>query len=443
MIAFTMSKDEPFWHGMVYALVFVLTNTFQSISSAYQQHRMSVLAMRIRTCLIGSIFRKSLVLSMSAKKDFTTGEIVNLQAVDSQRFVDLVPWICFIWTAPAQIGIGLYLLWRELGPPVLGGLILMILFIPLNGFVANYVKAIQTKQMELKDKRLKAINEMLSSLKVLRLLSWENAFMKNVDDIRKTELSYIRKSGLISTIFVCISACSPFMVSCATFAIYILIDEKNVLTPEKAFVSIALFNLLRIPLTMLPNMISSLILTMVSVKRLNRFLNAAEIQDYVERNYDPVNAVNIKQGSFTWDAVETEATVDCKIPAPLTLSNINISIARGSLVGVVGNVGCGKSSLLYALLGELQKQSGVVNISSDLKIAYVSQQAWIQNSTVKDNILFGKPLNQKKYDKVIRACALVPDFEMLPGGDQTEIGEKGINLSGGMTSLIDIVVVLN
>lgn len=169
MIAFTTSNDEPFWHGILFSFVFVLTNMVQSLTSAYHQHRMYLLGMRVRSTLIASIYRKSLVLASHQKKKYTTGEIVNLMAVDSQRFIDMVPWISFLWTAPVQIAIALYLLWNELGPSVLGGLILMIIFIPINAFVASKVKTLQGKQMKLKDKRLKAINEMLSGIKVLKV----------------------------------------------------------------------------------------------------------------------------------------------------------------------------------------------------------------------------------------------------------------------------------
>jgi ATP-binding cassette subfamily C (CFTR/MRP) protein 1 len=125
--------------------------------------------MRIRTCLVSAVYRKSLVLSNYSKKDTTTGEIGNLMAVDSQRFIDLLPWLSSLWTAPIQVAIALWLLWLELGPSVIGGLLLMIAFIPINGFVASKIKRIQTKQMKLKDQRLKAMNEILSGIKVLKV----------------------------------------------------------------------------------------------------------------------------------------------------------------------------------------------------------------------------------------------------------------------------------
>lgn len=178
---------------------------------------------------------------------------------------------------------------------------------------------------------------------------------------------------------------------------------------------------------------------MVSLKRLNNFINCEETDDYVTRNSTKNEAIVVDNASFSWSS-SSEADDPKKSfqNIPITLSTINLKIEKGSLTAVVGSVGSGKSSLLYALLGEMQKLSGNVNICGDLKLAYVSQQAWIQNSTVRGNILFGSPFEKKKYDKVICACALKTDFEMLTGGDQTEIGEKGINLSGGQKQRVSI-----
>lgn len=155
----------------------------------------------------------------------------------------------------------------------------------------------------------------------------------------------------------------------------------------------------------------------VSVKRINKFLNSEEINpDNVTHNRS-LNALENEDGTFTWGGETT------------TLKNINMKVRRGNLTAIVGPVGSGKTSLMSTFLGEMQKVKGQVNVDGSL--AYVPQQAWIQNATLQNNILFGREYDKKKYDEVIAACALTADLAMLPGGDQTEIGEKGINLSGG------------
>lgn len=171
-------------------------------------------------------------------------------------------------------------------------------------------------------------------------------------------------------------------------------------------------------------LINFLMQSIVAVKRIDKFMNAEETDPDIVTNKKSENALEIVDGVFSWGE---------EVP---TLKEINMKVKRGKIVAVVGLVGCGKTSLISALLGEMDKVRGSVNI--DGSIAYVPQQAWIQNATLQDNITFGKPFNKRFYDQVVEACALTSDFAMLPGGDQTEIGEKGINLSGGQKQRVSI-----
>lgn len=164
-------------------------------------------------------------------------------------------------------------------------------------------------------------------------------------------------------------------------------------------------------------MIAYIVQAWVSVKRINKFMNAEEIDPENVTHNPSSDALSIDDGTFTWGGETT------------TLKNINLKVRKGNLTAIVGQVGSGKTSLISALLGEMEKVKGQVNV--DGRVAYVPQQAWIQNATLQDNILFGRTLDKRYYDEVVKACALEPDLAMLPGGDQTEIGEKGINLSGG------------
>ncbi|CAG2111335.1 unnamed protein product, partial [Medioppia subpectinata] len=367
LIGFTTS-DEPEWHGYVYASLFVFTNVFQSLITTYNTQRMTILGMRIRTCLISAVYRKSLILSNFAKKDTTTGEIVNIMAVDCQRFSDLLPWLSFLWSAPVQMAISTYLLYNELGVAVFGGLAFMLFTIPLTLYGARYIKSFQMRQMKLKDKRLKTMNEILNGMKVLKLYAWEEAFIEIINRIRSKEVSLLRKGGYFSTIFICIASNIPFFVALISFGVYIAIDSTNVLDASKVFVSISLFNLLRIPLMMIPNMINGLIMTSVSVKRLNKFLDFEELSGYVSRDEDK-DMVLVERGVFTWESVDD---VRLKGNKPC-IDGLDMKIRDGMFVAVVGSVGSGKSSLLSALLGEMECVSGRVNIRCGANIAYVPQ----------------------------------------------------------------------
>ncbi|XP_025986918.1 multidrug resistance-associated protein 1 isoform X4 [Solenopsis invicta] len=413
--------DESMWKGYLYAVLLLLTAILQTLVLSQYFHRMFLVGLRIRTALIAAIYRKALRMSNAARKESTLGEIVNLMSVDAQRFMDLTAYINMIWSAPLQIALALYFLWNILGPAVLAGLAVMIILIPINGLIANKVKTLQIRQMKSKDERVKLMNEVLNGIKVLKLYAWEPSFEQQILKIRVKEIQVLKEAAYLNAGTSFIWSCAPFLVSLVSFTTYVLLDEKNVLTSKIAFVSLSLFNILRFPLSMLPMMIGNIVQAYVSVKRINKFMNMEELDpNNVQHDPSEPHALVIENGSFCWDSEEIERPI---------LRNINFHADQGQLIAIVGTVGSGKSSLLSALLGEMDKISGKVNTKGS--IAYVSQQAWIQNATLQDNVLFGKALNKSVYNRVIEACALTPDFKMLPAGDQTEIGEKGINLSGG------------
>ena len=216
-----------------------------------------------------------------------------------------------------------------------------------------------------------------------------------------------------------------------SFATFVLSDPNNILDANTAFVSLSLFNLLRVPLNVLPVLIVTMVQCEVSLKRINQFINADELSpNAVKHDPNYEDAVTIEKGTFSWDKETNEDEHQ------ITLQDINLRVPEGSLVAVVGSVGSGKSSLVSAMLGEMETISGMVNTKG--KIAFVPQQAWLKNATLKDNILFGKRFKKDLYKKVLECCAMTTDLKVLPGGDETEIGEKGINLSGGQKQRISL-----
>ncbi|XP_017108725.1 multidrug resistance-associated protein 1 isoform X7 [Drosophila bipectinata] len=418
-------KDkQPEWKGIMYSVLLFVLAAAQTFILGQYFHRMFIVGLRIRTALINAIYRKALRISNSTKKESTVGEIVNLMAVDAQRFMELTTYLNMIWSAPLQIGLALFFLWQQLGPSVLAGLAVMIILIPVNGVIASRIKTYQIRQMKYKDERVKLMNEVLSGIKVLKLYAWEPSFEKQVLDIRDKEIATLRSTAYLNASTSFLWSCAPFLVSLVTFATYVLIDENNVLDATKTFVSLSLFNILRFPLTMLPMLITNLVQTQVSVNRINKFLNSEELDpNSVLHDPSKPHPMSIENGEFSWGD-------------EITLRNINIEVHKSSLVALVGTVGSGKSSVVQAFLGEMEKLAGVVNTVG--KLAYVPQQAWIQNATVRDNILFGQTYDRKRYNKVIDACALRADIDILSAGDLTEIGEKGINLSGGQKQRISL-----
>ncbi|CAH0714292.1 unnamed protein product, partial [Brenthis ino] len=426
LIGFVESK-EPLWKGYVYAVGLLACATAQTMLLSHYFMNMSLVGLRIRTALTSAIYRKSLRISNAARKESTVGEIVNLMSVDAQRFVELTAYLNMIWSAPLQITLALYFLWGILGPSVLAGLAVMIVLIPVNGLIANRVKTLQIRQMKYKDERVKLMNEVLNGIKVLKMYAWEPSFEAQILKIRNEEMKVLKQTAYLNSATSFIWSCAPFLVTFLTFFTYVISDPDNhILKPDTIFVSMSLFYIMHLPLGLLPLIIVSVIETSVGIKRLNKFMNAEELNESsIEHDPKEPNPLVIENGHFSWGD-ESE---------PI-LKNINVQIPRGSLIAVVGAVGAGKSSFLSALLGEMNKISGRVNTTGS--VAYVPQQAWIQNATLQDNILFGNPLEKSKYNNVINVCALKPDFDVLPGGDQTEIGEKGINLSGGQKQRVSL-----
>ncbi|XP_037610531.1 canalicular multispecific organic anion transporter 2 isoform X7 [Sebastes umbrosus] len=427
LISFTKQKGAPDWWGYSLAFLMFFTAFLQTLILHHHFQYCFVTGMNVRTAIIGAIYRKALVITNAAKRSSTVGEVVNLMSVDAQRFMDLTTFLNMLWSAPLQIMLALYFLWQNLGPSVLAGVAVMVMLIPLNAVIAMKTRAYQVEQMQYKDSRIKLMNEILNGIKVLKLYAWENSFKEKVLAIRQKELNVLRKTAYLGALSTMAWTSAPFLVALTTFAVYVTVDENNILDAEKAFVSLSLFNILRFPLNMLPQVISSIVQASVSLKRIQGFLSHDELDpNSVDRkNTASDYSVTAVNGKFTWAKED-----------PPVLHNINLMVPQGSLLAVVGHVGCGKSSLLSALLGEVEKLEGEVSIRGS--VAYVPQQAWIQNATLRDNILFGKPYNEQQYRCVLEACALTPDLEVLPGGDMTEIGEKGINLSGGQRQRVSL-----
>ncbi|XP_026771847.2 multidrug resistance-associated protein 1 isoform X2 [Pangasianodon hypophthalmus] len=428
LIQFVNDSSAPSWHGYFYtALLFVCTCVQTLILQRYF-HVCFVTGMRLRTAIVGAVYRKALVITNAARRTSTVGEIVNLMSVDAQRFMDLITYINMIWSAPLQVILALYFLWQNLGPSVLAGVAVMVLMVPVNAVIAMKTKTYQVAQMKSKDNRIKLMNEVLNGIKVLKLYAWELAFRDKVSQIRESELHVLKKAAYLAAASTFTWVCAPFLVALSTFAVYVLVDENNILDAQKAFVSLALFNILRFPLNMLPMVISSMVQASVSMKRLRVFLSHEELEeDSVDRRAvtGSPESIRIVDGTFSWSRDD-----------PPALKRVNVCIPEGALVAVVGQVGSGKSSLLSALLGEMHKQEGFVSVKGS--VAYVPQQAWIQNATLRENIVFGQQMKESSYQRVLEACALLPDLEILPGGDDTEIGEKGVNLSGGQKQRVSL-----
>ncbi|KAK6201198.1 P-loop containing nucleoside triphosphate hydrolase protein [Scheffersomyces amazonensis] len=426
----------PLTRGFLIAVSMFIVSVVQTACLHQYFQRAFDLGMKIKSSLTAVIYNKALVLSNETKQESTTGDIVNLMSVDVQRLQDLVQNLQIIWSGPFQIFLCLYSLHGLIGNSMWAGVLIMIIMIPLNAVIARYQKKLQKTQMKNKDERSRLISEILNNIKSLKLYGWEHPYLDRLNHVRnEKELKNLKRMGIFSAFSNFTWSLAPFLVSCSTFALFVLTQKDKSLSTDLVFPALSLFNLLSFPLAVVPMVITNIVEAQVAITRLTNFLSGAELQrDAVIKapRASKVGdvAVEIKNGTFLWSKAKGEQNYK------VALSNINLTAKKGHLDCIVGKVGSGKSSIVQAILGDLYKLDGEVTLHG--KIAYVSQVPWIMNGTVKDNILFGHKYDAEFYQHVLKACALTVDLKILPKGDKTEVGEKGISLSGGQKARLSL-----
>ncbi|QRG38744.1 hypothetical protein FDK38_003162 [Candidozyma auris] len=427
----SLKRDDPIplTRGLMIAAGMFLVSVLQTAFLHQYFQRAFDLGMKIKSSLIAVIYNKSLVLSNETKQESNTGDIVNLMSVDTQRLQDLVQNLQIIWSGPFQIILCLVSLHGLLGNSMWAGVFIMIVMIPLNGLIARAMKRLQKTQMKYKDARSRLISEILNNIKSLKLYGWEHPYSDKLKAVRNDqELRNLKRMGLLSAMSTSSWSFTPILVSCSTFALFVLLNKDKTLSTDIVFPALSLFNLLSFPLAVVPMVITNIVESQVAISRLTKFLTGSELQPNAVTKLPKAStlgevAVSIKNGTFLWSKKKGEESYK------VALSNINMSVKKGELDCIVGRVGSGKSSIIQSLLGDLYKLDGEVKVRG--KVAYVSQVPWIINGSVKENILFGHKYDPEFYHKVLKACALTVDLKILPKGDRTEVGEKGISLSGG------------
>ncbi|NXK44826.1 MRP6 protein, partial [Chauna torquata] len=431
-LEFIEDQEAPSWHGYFYAFIMALLACLQTLFEQRYMYMCLVLGLRLKTAVTGLVYRKILIMSNASRKAVTAGEIVNLVSVDVQKLMDLIIYFNGTWLAPIRIIICFVFLWQLLGPSALTSIAVFLFLLPLNFMITKKRSHFQEAQMKHKDERAKLTNAILSDIKVIKLYGWEKTFMEKVLGIRKQELQALKRSQILFSASLASFHSSTFLIAFVMFAVYTLVDNTHVLDAQKAFVSLTLINILNTAHSFLPFSINAAVQAKVSLNRLAAFLNLEELNpESSNRNTSDCGelliqaSITIRNGTFCW----SKETSPC-------LRRIDLTVPQGSLLAVVGQVGAGKSSLLSALLGELEKMDGCMTVKGTA--AYVPQQAWIQNASVEDNILFGNEMDETWFNRVVDACALQPDLESFPAGQKSEIGEKGINISGGQKQRVNL-----
>lgn len=484
--------------GIGWAFALLLTPLVRTIFENHYYLKVMRTGMRVRSSLQGTIYDKSLRMSPSARASSSLGEIVNLMQLDTQRIGDFFQFSNNLWAAPVQIIITVALLYNFIGVSAIIGLVVTLATLPAQSKLMSSMIKLRRQSLGITDRRVKLMNEILQGIKGVKFYAWEQPFSVAVEDQRKQELKKLSGTIWLRSAFMAIMMAIPSIIAVITFAFFNGVFNEE-LNPARIFTGLALLNQLRAPVMMLPMTINSLIDARIGVKRIERFLDLENTDNYsrdtpqqkdvsLDHQRDDADAnstsdsseqrsgsVQIKNGEFEWGEIQpeesapekkgllrrclpsiskkgakTEKPAEQRKSEPATgdvkdkytsqrgavLRNINVSAKDGELVAVVGRVGSGKSSLIHAMLGEMRKVEGEVRMEGT--VAYVAQTAWIFNDTMRNNILFGKAYDEALYRKALKVAALEQDIDALPAGDMTAIGEKGINLSGGQKQRVSI-----
>lgn len=413
--------------GYILAGVFFISKLVETLSTRQWYLGVDILGMHVRGALTAMVYRKGLRLSSSARQSHTSGEIVNYMAIDVQRVGDYSWYLHDIWMLPMQIILALAILYINVGIAALATLVATIISIVVTVPLAKMQEDYQDKLMTAKDERMRKTSECLRNMRILKLQAWEDRYRLILEDMRNVEFRWLRKALYSQAFITFIFWGSPIFVSVVTFGTSILLGGQ--LTAGSVLSALATFRILQEPLRNFPDLVSMMAQTKVSLDRIAGFLQEEELQGdatiVLPRGVTNM-AIEIKDGEFCWDP-------SCTRP---TLSGIQMRVESGMRVAVCGMVGAGKSSFLSCILGEIPKVSGEVRVCGSA--AYVSQSAWIQSGNIEDNILFGSPMDKAKYKNVLHACSLKKDLELFSHGDQTIIGDRGINLSGGQKQRVQL-----
>ncbi|EMS67041.1 ABC transporter C family member 14 [Triticum urartu] len=426
--------------------------------AAADRRRPRPLGMRIHAALLAVVYRKSLRLSTGARRAHGAGTIVNYMEVDAEEVSNVTHELHNLWLMPLQIAVALALLYTHLGPSVLTAVAAIAVVTVVVALANRRNMEYQFKFLGKRDERMKAITELLNYMRVIKLQAWEETFGSKISELREAELGWLAKSMYFMCANTIVLWSGPLAMTVLVFGTCVLTGVK--LDAGKVFTATAFFRMLDGPMQSFPEAIAAVTQATVSLGRLDRYLLDAELADTtVEHVLDADTGpdrvvVEVHDGMFAWDVRgkkenekeeeendDSEGEEDERIveEAPVletVLKGISMTVRKGELAAVVGMVGSGKSSLLSCIMGEMDKVSGKVRVCGST--AYVAQTAWIQNGTIQENILFGQPMDAERYKEVTRSCCLQKDLEMMEFGDQTEIGERGINLSGGQKQRIQL-----
>ncbi|KAH7905269.1 P-loop containing nucleoside triphosphate hydrolase protein, partial [Hygrophoropsis aurantiaca] len=378
------------------------------------------------------------------------GKINNLVSSDLNNMTDGRDFLVLCLYAPLQISLGIWILYGILGWSALVGLATMVVLSPIPGYVTRKFQTVQVAKMEKTDARVQTVTETMNVLRMIKLFGWEAKMDKKITEKREDELGWIWKQKILEIANNNLNFAIPLLTMLSTYATYTLIMGQS-LSAAKVFSSISIFDIMREQLFRVFSMIPRMVQAKVSLDRLNDFLLETELLDefsqteqeeqlFTQRE-DLANAIGFRNAVFSWSDDTDGALTPSKRRFTLNIGE-ELFFERGHINLIVGPTGSGKTSILMALLGEMHfipsDPTSWYGLPRNDGVAYAAQESWVQNETIRDNILFGAPYDEERYQKVLHQCALERDLTLFEAGDQTEVGEKGLTLSGGQKARVTL-----
>uniref|UniRef100_D6RGU5 ATP-binding cassette, sub-family C member 12 n=2 Tax=Mus musculus TaxID=10090 RepID=D6RGU5_MOUSE len=423
-------------------------------------------AIRLKVALSTLIFEN--LLSFKTLTHISAGEVLNILSSDSYSLFEAALFCPLPATIPILMVVCAVYAFFILGSTALVGISVYLIFIPIQMFMAKLNSTFRRSAISVTDKRVQTMNEFLTCIKLIKMYAWEESFINTIHDIRKREKKLLEKAGYVQSGNSALAPIVSTIAIVSTFTCHIFLKRK--LTAPVAFSVIAMFNVMKFSIAILPFSVKAVAEASVSLRRMKKILIAKSPPSYITQPEDPDTILLLANATLTWEQeinrksdppkaqiqkrhvfkkqrpelYSEQSRSDQGVASPewqsgspkSVLHNISFVVRKGKVLGICGNVGSGKSSLISALLGQMQLQKGVVAVNGPL--AYVSQQAWIFHGNVRENILFGEKYNHQRYQHTVHVCGLQKDLNSLPYGDLTEIGERGVNLSGGQRQRISL-----
>ncbi|KAH3763786.1 multidrug resistance-associated protein 3 [Pelomyxa schiedti] len=396
-------------------------------------YKMYRIGQNVRTCVTTAVYSKCFELGQATLSQVSIGVICNYMSTDAVALCEVLPNVHLVWVHPLEIAIGFGLLLWIIGWACIFGVSFILVSVPGSLVILGVLQRHKKDMINHKDTRGRLLNEVLHDIKTVKLMVWEAYLHGKLDAARKREVDSLLKSLYARSCLQATAWCTNPLVGLFTFLIYVAVYPDDPLTPVSVFVTLAVFGMVALPIIKLPRVLSEVVQCGLALGRLTRFLLSTPMQpdNRLELAIEDSSAasaeppVSIKDGEFQWEDNLSTA-----------LSNLNFAVRPGQLVAVIGQTGCGKSTLLHAIMGEIKRLSGEVVVRGT--VAYAAQHAWVQNLSLRDNVLFGREYNPEFYDQVVNACDLARDISIITGGDYAEIGEQGCNLSGGQKQRLSL-----